>query len=894
MMDALLEAVEVAGPQDALASVGELGGSFGLSSTEMLHLAEGTTAGGHRASGRARAYPDYRGVMVDEDDTVAADEDVGTAQSNTVAKLKRARGAMRKFCESEFMASRLDLQGYSEDDKEKAREIADRYNQEFSLSAETKLGHADVLLAFRQSRRKKKNAHRPGHDSWGRKKKTHNGGERGDGVVVVAAAAVAPTPPVVVPPGPSVLTPAVPTSAATAGARIKREANNHAIIGGFANVGCAGGECGCGDQEPHQQPHQGRHQSVEPRGEARAKAKVGATCSQASTTPSIPPSVGASEPAPPPLATSTVAPPMATPLVPSMAAAVSPVKVTRASSTPSVACPTPSVAVTKGRALVLQRAQQLHGISPSKPRGDCDVSMPESVSPTQSMNAAIVADPSLPYQSLYDAHFGSKLDATKAVRELGDVFALRLRPDSSAKGRGGKCGYYVCECHGCTSSLAPRGKQPFRLVLRKHMRKGEGAHGHTFHFVKDEGQHEHGYLCTATKTITPMVGHRSDVRNKVQANPKISSNDLLLYLVHELKYDLPSEVAMTDQRKVTMGNKFSKVLGDIKDNAWKQGYQAELNELAVYCQDFNSEPENGYAVMWLKGDDGNVHIYDGITGETTAVGEFVSFTAICRPTVMASMKAGLGAISVDATFLPVRPDLNLHILDGIFPAIATEGLTIVPIAIHLSFGECTESYGDMWSFLRDFDPQPNGKGVAADWFNSVVVHADRGPGCCMEPALHEVFPMAKFRSCAFHVFQAMERNCRGTCISRELFMTLVQAQVGKPFETVLSSIKSQSLQSYRYLVGASPEQFCVGHPSFESGFNSGLNASVVESEMKRVTHERKSGKSILGLVSGLFQSIRVTKDRMLTATRKATPPGTTEERLMPRAEEKLRAQCRTT
>ena len=308
MMDALLEAVEVAGPQDALASVGELGGSFGLSSTEMLHLAEGTMAGGHRASGRARAYPDYRGVMVDEDDTVAADEDVGTAQSNTVAK--RARVAMRKFCESEFMASRLDLQGYSEDDKEKAREIADRYNQEFSLSAETKLGHADVLLTFRLSRRKKKNAHRPGHDSWGRKKKTHNGGERGDGVVVAAAAAVAPTPPVVVPPGPSVLTPAVPTSAATAGARIKREANNHAIIGGFANVGCAGGECGCGDQEPHQQPHQGRHQSVKPRGEARAKAKVGATCSPASTTPSIPSSVGASEPAPPPLATSTVAPPI--------------------------------------------------------------------------------------------------------------------------------------------------------------------------------------------------------------------------------------------------------------------------------------------------------------------------------------------------------------------------------------------------------------------------------------------------------------------------------------------------------------------------------------------------------------------------------------------------------
>ena len=129
----------------------------------------------------------------------------------------------------------------------------------------------------------------------------------------------------------------------------------------------------------------------------------------------------------------------------------------------------------------------------------------------------------MPYQSLCDAHFGSKLDATKAVRELGDVFALRLRPDSSAKGRGGKCGYYVCECHGCTSSLAPRGKQPFRLVLRKHMRKGEGAHGHTFHFVKDEGQHEHGYLCTATKTITPMVGHRSDVRNKDEGACPISA-----------------------------------------------------------------------------------------------------------------------------------------------------------------------------------------------------------------------------------------------------------------------------------------------------------------------------------------------------------------------------------
>ena len=135
MMDALLEAAEVAGPQAALASVGVSGGSFGLSNTERLHLEEGTVAGSHRAGGRARAYPDHRGVMVDEDDNIAVDEDVGTAQSNTVAKLKRARAAMRKFCESEFMASRLDLMGYSEDDKEKAREIAERFNQEFSLSA---------------------------------------------------------------------------------------------------------------------------------------------------------------------------------------------------------------------------------------------------------------------------------------------------------------------------------------------------------------------------------------------------------------------------------------------------------------------------------------------------------------------------------------------------------------------------------------------------------------------------------------------------------------------------------------------------------------------------------------------------------------------------------------
>ena len=86
MMDALLEAAEVVGPQAALASVGVSGGSFGLSNTERLHLEEGTVAGSHRAGGRARAYPDHRGVMVDEDDNIAVDEDVGTAQSNTVAK----------------------------------------------------------------------------------------------------------------------------------------------------------------------------------------------------------------------------------------------------------------------------------------------------------------------------------------------------------------------------------------------------------------------------------------------------------------------------------------------------------------------------------------------------------------------------------------------------------------------------------------------------------------------------------------------------------------------------------------------------------------------------------------------------------------------------------------
>ena len=96
MMDALLEAAEVAGPQAALASVGVSGGSFGLSNTERLHLEEGTVAGSHRAGGRARAYPDHRGVMVDEDDNIAVDEDVGTTQSNTVAKLKRARAAMQR------------------------------------------------------------------------------------------------------------------------------------------------------------------------------------------------------------------------------------------------------------------------------------------------------------------------------------------------------------------------------------------------------------------------------------------------------------------------------------------------------------------------------------------------------------------------------------------------------------------------------------------------------------------------------------------------------------------------------------------------------------------------------------------------------------------------------
>eukprot|EP01046_Picozoa_sp_COSAG06_P031314 COSAG06_NODE_3039_length_5928_cov_49.157145_7_plen_501_part_00 len=241
-----------------------------------------------------------------------------------------------------------------------------------------------------------------------------------------------------------------------------------------------------------------------------------------------------------------------------------------------------------------------------------------------------------------------------------------------------------------------------------------------------------------------------EVRDFVQQNRMVDNGVLMSYLVRNLNFDKPRDVTLTEQGRVILGNTWSQTMRRLKTVAWG-GYGPELDELAVWTRLFNENASNGYAVMRLTRDDKLV-VYDGLTQERPE-GEFQSFSCVFRPTLMACMRAGVSAISADSTFLPLRPDLNMLVCEGECPSAMSNGLTIVPVANHLCFGESGESYIDMWKFMVDYSD-----GIAAKWLHGITLHADRGPGGCMASALAHVLPSAIFRSCAFHVWQALERN----------------------------------------------------------------------------------------------------------------------------------------
>ena len=535
------------------------------------------------------------------------------------------------------------------------------------------------------------------------------------------------------------------------------------------------------------------------------------------------------------------------------------------------------------RALLEQCLAGTTGISPSKPGGKCDVM--ERQDPVMS---TIAEEPELPYLQLYDNKaFKSKADATVALDILGYQLERQFVARDSANPRvvegkmqtqqkGSKLGIYGCGCSSCTTSLEDP-TAPFQLVLRQR--------GNLFQFVREEGQHKHGYLCCSTKPITAAAGHLQEVQDFVQSDPTVKSAKLLRHLVYNLHFDKPADVQLSEEGTAVLGKKWSKTMDRVRSTAWSAGYGPELNELAVWVKMFNETPDNGYAVIRLKdGDD--IIAYDGITGDMEATGEFVSFTCVFRPTLMTCMQTGLQSVSGDGTFLTVRSDLNMLVCDGICPA-ATNGLTIAPVAMHLSFGESHESYVDLWTFLKHYDD-----GVASEWLSSITLHADRGPGCCMTTALKFVFPDATFASCAFHVFKAMQRNVKdGTCIDRTMFMALVTTTGRDEFAMLLQQIKHGSLKSYEYICDSNPNEYCRGHPGFKPSFNCCVNNSAAESEMMRLSEARKSGKSILGLVTKVAQVVRNVQNKWLdlirTLSGKATKP-TRKHELMPKAQAKLR------
>jgi hypothetical protein len=278
-------------------------------------------------------------------------------------------------------------------------------------------------------------------------------------------------------------------------------------------------------------------------------------------------------------------------------------------------------------------------------------------------------------------------------------------------------------------------------------------------------------LCARERYITESIGSLPEVQRIVQANLAAGIGELMRLLVKELHYDLPDGVTIgATTGKVTFhGNKWSKIIARIRENAIGKVYGAQLNELAQYIKMFNAHESNGYAVIRLR-NDGCTHEYDG-QRLNDANGEFVSMSIVFEQTLAICMDAGLHAITADATFTSLQAAVRLTVVDGIVPTDEADGLHIVPFATHIGFGETRETYKELWEFIRTYTTvtrTAEGKSYdVQEWMRKIILHADRGPSKCMDLALHDVFPEATMRSCAFHVMQGLERN--GHKLERAMF-----------------------------------------------------------------------------------------------------------------------------
>ena len=498
--------------------------------------------------------------------------------------------------------------------------------------------------------------------------------------------------------------------------------------------------------------------------------------------------------------------------------------------------------------------------SPSKPGGRADITQPDS----NPVARAISLSPDSPYADLYGRPFATLKKANAAVYVVAAHVGCHIR--SCRNERTHHKTVYTCASEGCTASLARSGMKPFTLTLRAK----NGVHM----FDEECSQHQHGYMCTAARPITADAGNLPEVQDFLQTDQTVKNTTLLKYLVHQLNFDCPSDIRLPQNGKVRLGNQWVKTMSRIKAIAWAGRCGPEMNSLAGWVKLFNLDADNGYAVIRLRDkESGETIIYDGLSGDPDPHGEFISMSVVFKPTLMACVESGLHSISGDGTFLTVRSDVNMLVCDGICPA-ADDGLTIVPMAVHLSFAESKESYIDFWQFLSDYN-----NGIAREWLSTTCLHADRGPGCCMESALHAVFPRAAFMSCAFHVFKAMQRNCR-RCIDRKLFMMLVKAPKST-FAEVLSMIKAVNKSCYDYILDSRPDQYCRGHPDFIPSFNCSMLNSVVEAEMSRLSEARKAGKSLLNLIACIVDVVRNVQAAWLQLARSAC-----DHWLMPKARQK--------
>jgi hypothetical protein len=266
-------------------------------------------------------------------------------------------------------------------------------------------------------------------------------------------------------------------------------------------------------------------------------------------------------------------------------------------------------------------------------------------------------------------------DMSARIIAFGKDSGKKLKDDQSRKGR--LQVVKVCQAKSC----------PFVIVAQKNKKQSQQS------FQVNENACNFSHTCSSSSSSRPTVGLASANDIKIReavlacgnwaAAQKACTVGGAVYNAFEREgYDLhiPDETLKRAMNRICRRICKADVLG----------LAVAMSEIADWVTKFNAIDGNGNATLHIKrhdvADDNGVHeVFD-------------SLTIVFHAADIATRKCGPRVYSIDAAHLQYeRGDLRIGILEG-----TTTDNKIVPVVVHLGWGENTAFYVDMLQDIKNY------------------------------------------------------------------------------------------------------------------------------------------------------------------------------------------------